>query len=370
MKRTWITLLMALVLALGGICGAAAQTAADLETAIRGTWELESIVGLDSEGGEDAGEDSVAAVISIVKAMGGGITMGFAGGKCVMTMSILGNNQSEEITYTLEGDRMNLGGSDMDVGVNGDKLYLTMESVTMILTRIGDAPDVEPDAEPAAEPGAETPAGPAEGLLGVWLITDVVAEDADSDTLPARIKPTFDNGDELKMTFTADKVSIALNGEDVEEANYTADGDTIMLGSMIGNYVIDAEGKLYFIEGDDRIVMIPADAPEAPKAEIPEGGYGLEGTWELTSAEGDEVGIAEYQAMLGMGATITMTFADGRLSMKAEFMGKEQEAEIGEYKLGDGYFEVNGAPIYYTIEGDTLTLNESGAVMTLVRVTE
>ncbi len=361
MRKTWIALLAALVMALGLVCGAAAQTAVDLEAAIQGKWDLNTITGLDSTGAENADDESVAAAMAMIKAMGGSITMEFANGKCVMEMSILGQSQSEETDYVFNGDQMTLGASVMDVGVDGDTLYLTTDGVTMVMVRVG--------AE--AQTGTEKDAGPAEGLLGVWLITDVVAEDADSDTLPARIKPTFDNGDELKMTFTADKVSIAMNGEDVEETDYAADAETILIGTDISaNYIIDAEGKLYFVEGDDRIVMTFAEALPAPKAEIPEGGYTLEGSWKATGAEGDTEDADSFRQMIEMGATITMTFENGTASIKIEFMGQEQETELGHYELQDGALVMNGVPTYYTIEGDTLKMEEEDVLLTLVRVTD
>ena len=345
MKRKLTALLMVLAMVLTFACGASGETAVDVEQAIQGTWEIAGVTGV-----EDVDEDTVASAMQMIKAMGGSITLTFENGTCTMEMSFMGQSESESFAYTINDGKLNMGDSDLDVTLDGDTLTLSGEGYGMILSRPGAAPAVKP-----------------EGLPGQWKVTGINIAEGSEDTLASRIKAYFDDGGVFTMTFTEEQVTIALDSGESETADYAADDESLLIGEIAATYAIDDAGILHIVEGQDEIVL--EYAGEAPKAkvEVPEGGFTLDGTWNIVGVEGEGDSVEEFSQILEAGAVMQMIFNNGTASMHIELMGQTADQELGSYTDEGDKIIMNGVPSYYTIEGDTLTMNEDGLVMTLVR---
>lgn len=75
--------------------------------------------------------------LEMIESLGGmSATMEFTkDGKCILEMSVMGQTETQEQTYTLEDGKVLLDGAPGDYKVEGDKLTLTADGLTMVLTR-------------------------------------------------------------------------------------------------------------------------------------------------------------------------------------------------------------------------------------------
>ncbi len=75
--------------------------------------------------------------LEMIESLGGmSATMEFTkDGKCILEMSMMGQTETQEQSYTLEDGKVLLDGAPGDYMVEGDKLTLTADGLTMVLTR-------------------------------------------------------------------------------------------------------------------------------------------------------------------------------------------------------------------------------------------
>ncbi len=95
----------------------------------------------------------------------------------------------------------------------------------------------------------------------------------------------------------------------------------------------------------------------------------VEGTWDLVSATGGEGGedvASELAAVREMGATLQMTFKDGKMTLYMEYMGQSDSQET-DYRIEDGKLVAENSKMDIRMEGDKLILSEGGNSITLQR---
>lgn len=96
-------------------------------------------------------------------------------------------------------------------------------------------------------------------------------------------------------------------------------------------------------------------------------GGNIEGEWELDEIKG--AGVDEEMEMLKeYGASITMKFEDGEVTMTVTFMGQSQ-SESGEYKIDGDKISIDGDDfVKFKVSGNKLTIdNGEGGKMILKR---
>lgn len=123
MKKTLclISVLMAMVLLLTA-CGGGGSGS------VEGTWAL-----TDAKG-EGIGDEFTQGM-QLIKSMGGSVVMKLNGGKLTISLSFMGQEQSEESTYKINGNKLEIDGSAIDYSVNGNTLTLSADGVSLIFNR-------------------------------------------------------------------------------------------------------------------------------------------------------------------------------------------------------------------------------------------
>ena len=92
----------------------------------------------------------------------------------------------------------------------------------------------------------------------------------------------------------------------------------------------------------------------------------IEGTWNVKSISSG-TGSEELQTMLNMGGNVSMTFKDGKVSMKMTYQGQSFEQELGSYKTDGDKITIDGTESKYKIDGKKLTITVDGVSMELER---
>lgn len=245
--------------------------------------------------------------------------------------------------YTVSGDKLSIAGViEMTWQIYEGRLILSQGSDVIGLEKL------KTEAEPAAE--KET----VPELIGKWDVLSVYVEEGSDTTLASRMQAYVDAGNAFALTFTADDVSISLDGETAETVPYTVSGEDLVIGGTIQMTWMLYEGRLILTEGSDIIGLGRGDEGAAA------GSASVEGTWKVT----DITGIEEYSTILKLGGTITMTFGDGKVSMDAELMGMTSSQE-GTYT--DSAVTFGDAETGYEIDGDTLMISDGETTMLLTR---
>ena len=65
------------------------------------------------------------------------MTMEFtADGKVILNMTMMGETETEETTYSLEDGKLVMEGEPAEYKVEGDKLSITSEGQTLVMTKV------------------------------------------------------------------------------------------------------------------------------------------------------------------------------------------------------------------------------------------
>ncbi len=357
MRKNLVSVLLVLVMVFTAVCGSAGATAtANLAKQIEGTWELTNISGI---AGLD--ESSLAEVIQLVQMFGGSLAFTFHNGTMRMDFAVLGMGQSTDAQYTINGSQLVFDdGGKMDVLVEGNTMMLGENDMTMILTKVGgsEVSADEPAESPTAAP-AEESAKPESGLIGEWKVIAVKAT-GETASLANSLKKYFDGGMVFRMTFTEDSVTISMDGTDElnDKAPYKTDGDKLYIGETIEATYQLLDEMLIVTQGEDVIGL--EYAGEAPAANP------LTGTWEVAYVGGEGTVAQQMQMMLNNGATLTYIFNEETVTVIAGISGQTSENTFAYTKNGNT-ISLDGDDATYSIEEDTLILNENGMTMTMVR---
>ena len=358
--KKMMALLMALLMTMVATIGAVGEAGTDLATLIEGTWDLTDVKGIP---GED--EDQISAAMGMIKSMGGSITMTFHNGTVTMNMSFMGQSESEDSTYSISGNQIAFAGTTLECIISGDQMTLTDGTTSMVLTRSGSAQPAPQDQN---------------SLIGSWKVIEDVILEGSTGTLMANIKEYFDAGNVFILTFEDNgQVTLKIEGGDGsmdDEASYVVNGNQVIIADEhTCTFNFDTlEGKFLMIlvqDQDEMVLEYMGPAGEitndpAPKDPTPVTS-GVEGSWKITSVEGDMQGVEEFNMILQMGGVMIMTFENGKASLSVELLGQSQSQELGTYTDTGSALVMNGISDPYTIEGDTLTLTENGMTMVMVR---
>ena len=358
MKRTMTALLLVLALALTAICGVAAETATDLAQLVEGTWEITDIQGIPG-----ADQNQISAAMELIKSMGGSILMTFHSGTVTIEMSFMGQNEKQDSTYQISGDKIIFEGAELDCSVSGNQMTLTDGSTTMVLTKSGSGAVAEPDEGITS----------SEGLIGSWKVIEDEVQAGSANTLPAQMKSYVDNGDVFIMTFDGNNVTLVIEGGDgsADSAGpYTVSGNTLTIGGFLSlNYEFLTLGDTNYLvltqDQDQLLLEFVGEKQETSKNST--SANGIEGSWQVTGVESGVEGSEQLQLILQLGGSVTITFENGKASMTMEIMGQSETVDLGEYTDNGDSVTMNGGDSAYTIEGDTLKLTDYNGTMTMVR---
>ncbi|MBQ4639329.1 MAG: hypothetical protein IJB69_02300 [Clostridia bacterium] len=121
-----VAVLMLVVMAFAlTACGAKQQS-------VVGKWEMDMNAVMEMMG---VSEEEMALVQALASDMSA--TMEFTkDGKCILEMTAMGQSQTQEQEYVIEDGKIVLEGSPADYKVEGDKLSITADGITMVLTKV------------------------------------------------------------------------------------------------------------------------------------------------------------------------------------------------------------------------------------------
>lgn len=126
-----IAVLMLVVLAFGlTACGSKEQS-------IVGKWSLDadSMLAMSGEDLSSMSEEEKELMKGMLAMMS--MTMEFtADGKAIMSMTMMGETETEETTYSLEDGKLVMEGEPAEYKVEGDKLSITAEGQTLVMTKV------------------------------------------------------------------------------------------------------------------------------------------------------------------------------------------------------------------------------------------
>ena len=319
----------------------AAQTAEANE--LTGDWEVVSVYVAEGSA------DTLAARIEPFVNEGSRFKLAFTADKVSIEIMGIEDQNAETSPYTLSGDTLTIGGAiTMTWQIYEGRLLLTEGSDVIGLERMGT------EAQPA-ETAEAAPEMPAE-LVREWKVVSVYAAEGSTDTLASRIAPFVEEGQEFTLTFTKNEASIGIagSGQEPETVPCTADAETLTIGGTISMTWQIYEGRLLLTEGSDVIGLEPAEAEAAAPATV-------EGSWLVTEVTGSD----EYNTIITLGGSVTMTFSEGKCTMDAELLGMTSSQE-GTYE--DGIITMNdGAKSGYELDGDTLLISDGTVTMMLAR---
>lgn len=126
-----IAVLMLVVLAFGlTACGSKEQ-------GIVGKWSLDadSMLAMSGEDLSSMSEEEKEFMKGMLAMMS--MTMEFtADGKAILSMTMMGETETEETTYSLEDGKLVMEGEPAEYKVEGDKLSITSEGQTLVMTKV------------------------------------------------------------------------------------------------------------------------------------------------------------------------------------------------------------------------------------------
>ncbi|MCR5297040.1 MAG: hypothetical protein K6E17_06490 [Clostridiales bacterium] len=117
------------------------------------------------------------------------------------------------------------------------------------------------------------------------------------------------------------------------------------------------------------VVLLTACANKgAEDAQVAEKALDINGTWTLVDASSKDVDGEDMAAAMAMikevGATVELTFDNGKMTMHMEFMGQSEDQETT-YTIEDGKLVSEGSKLDIKLDGDKLTLSEGDNAIVL-----
>lgn len=186
-------------------------------------------------------------------------------------------------------------------------------------------------------------------------------------------------GMSMTMTFTPDQQIImetVAGGEVTQEKfTYTLEGEKILMSDGSESQLVREEDTLTIIDPDGFAMVLTWHQEEVVIDSEIVGVWAIDMHAIMAMAGMDLAGMseeeaAEMEALLAMMSATMEYTVDGRAIMSITMMG-ETDAEEHSYELqGDQIIMdgMNGQPMDFVIEGDTLIITEGETTLTLTRV--
>ena len=106
--------------------------AACSSSSIVGKWKMDIKSVLTMSGMSEAEYEQMKPLIGDMSA-----TMEFTeDGKVYLVVTAMGQSETEEQTYSVDGDKLTMGGSTGTYKIDGDKLTLTQDGMSLTMTRV------------------------------------------------------------------------------------------------------------------------------------------------------------------------------------------------------------------------------------------
>ena len=106
--------------------------AACSSSSIVGKWKMDIKSVLTMSGMSEAEYEQMKPLIGDMSA-----TMEFTeDGKVYLVVTAMGQSQTEEQTYSVDGDKLTMGGDTGTYKIDGDKLTITQDGMSLTMTRV------------------------------------------------------------------------------------------------------------------------------------------------------------------------------------------------------------------------------------------
>lgn len=106
--------------------------AACSSSSIVGKWKMDIKSVLKMSGMSEADYEQMKSLIGDMSA-----TMEFTeDGKVYLVVTAMGQSETEEQTYSVDGDKLTMGGSTGTYKLDGDKLTITQDGMSLTMTRV------------------------------------------------------------------------------------------------------------------------------------------------------------------------------------------------------------------------------------------
>lgn len=122
-KRIWVMLMLTVIALTLTACGG--------ESTIVGTWTMDLDAMLESVGISKADYESMKSIIGNIE-----MTIEFTkDGRVITKTTMMGESETEEATYKVEGNMLYIDGEPGEFSLNGNKLTLIYDGESVTLTR-------------------------------------------------------------------------------------------------------------------------------------------------------------------------------------------------------------------------------------------
>lgn len=136
LNKKWIAVLLLVVMALClTACGEKKEEAKPTEApkpTIVGKWQMDIKSVLKMSGISEAEYEQMKPLIGDMSA-----TMEFTeDGKVYLVVTAMGQSETEEEAYSVDGDKLTMSGSTGTYKIDGDKLTITQDGMSLTMTRV------------------------------------------------------------------------------------------------------------------------------------------------------------------------------------------------------------------------------------------